>query len=155
MGQTPHSVAEFARVERRIGDSEFCFVVMSLQNNPILESYYEEAIKPAVLSFKLKCLRVDQEHFTGSITTKIRDNIDNARIVIVDTTSDRPNCYFEAGYAVARDKDIIWQRLNAPPFSGADLQFDIKDYPHILYTTIRELKTRLKEKIKFLLNNVV
>lgn len=132
--------------------SDFCFVVMSFSNNPVLETYYEEGVKKVVESHNIRCVRVDQEIFDGSITGRIRHNIDCARIVIVDTTEDKPNCYFEAGYAVAKSKDIIWMRLNAPSLTKVNIEFDIKDYPHILYTTLADLRERLSERISFYLD---
>jgi hypothetical protein len=130
--------------------SRTCFVVMSC-TNPVLESYYSEAIKTVVESCGLACIRVDQEDFTGTITERIKKDINDAAVVIVDTTEDKPNCYFEAGYAVAKDKTIIWLRLDAPGFIKS-LEFDVKDYPHIFYTTINNLKQLLRKRLKNLLN---
>jgi nucleoside 2-deoxyribosyltransferase len=119
--------------------------------NPVLETYYTHAIKTAVKDCDLNCTRVDQEDFNGAITDRIKKNIDDAAVVIVDTTEDKPNCYFEAGYAVARDKIIIWLRLDAPGFIKPSLEFDVKDYPHIFYTTVSDLRRRLRERLKALI----
>jgi enoyl reductase-like protein len=123
---------------------------MSLSGDPVLETYYQEAVVRVVEEFGLECVRVDHEVFDGTITSRIRHNIDRARVIIVDTTQDRPNCYFEAGYAVAKNKNVIWQRLNAGPYADG-IQFDVKDYPHILYTTAENLRARLRAKLAFYL----
>ena len=139
------------RIARARTRSDLCFVVMSLSGNDILESYYSEGVQKVVETFGLRCVRVDRQIFDGTITAQIRENIETARIVIIDTTEDRPNCYFEAGYAVAKNKNIIWQRLKAARYKKKKIEFDIQDYPHILYTSINDLRTRLHEKIEFYL----
>lgn len=130
---------------------EFCFVVMSFSGNPVLESYYEEAIKPTVEKLGHGCIRVDKEHYSDKISERIRANIEKSALVIIDLTEDRPNCYFEAGYAVALNKKIIFQRLHAPPKYEAVFHFDVHDYPFILYGTLMDLRKQLRDKLKALL----
>jgi hypothetical protein len=139
---------DFARIVKP-QRTNFCFVVMSLQGNPVLETYYKEAVQKTVEHVGLQCIRVDQQQFTGGITDQIRRNLDEARVVIVDTTEDRPNCYFEAGYAVARGKPIIWLRLNAPTMVKTGIEFDLKDYKHILYTTAEDLRIKLERELRY------
>ena len=152
MSKKVKRIKEMARIAKEVKDEgkqrRFCFVIMSFSSNPILESYYEEAVKPTLESFGLECVRVDQENFDGTIITQIRANIKNCRIMIADFTEDRPNCYFELGFGVALGKDIIFQRLNAPKYNP-NIPFDVKDYPHILYTTIKDLREKLTAKLIF------
>jgi hypothetical protein len=145
----PSNLDEMKRVAKisRPVTSKLCFVVMPF-NNPVLDTYYAEAVASAVERSGLRCVRVDQDHFDGKITDQIQRSIDDAAVVIVDTTGDNPNCYFEAGYAVAKKKLIIWQRLNAPMFTSSQLRFDVQDYPHILYTTAENLRERLHAKLE-------
>jgi nucleoside 2-deoxyribosyltransferase len=124
---------------------------MSFSGDPVIESYYEEAIKPTVEGLGYNCVRVDEEHHSDTISQRIRDNIENCAVVIVDLTEDRPNCYFEAGYAVALNKKIIFQRLNAPPKYAAVFHFDVQDYPFILYRTLADLRKKLGDRLKTLL----
>lgn len=140
---------------------EFCFVIMSFSGDPVLESYYEMGIKYTVEKLGLRCVRVDREVHKDRISERIRDNIKRSAAVIVDLTEDKPNCYFEAGYAVALNeaghgltpnRPIIFQRLNAPPQYKPDIPFDLKDYPFILYTTVGNLRRELRKKLKALLN---
>jgi|688.fasta_scaffold1396465_1 hypothetical protein len=143
-----------AIAERKVAIDEYCFVIMSFSGNPIIETYYNYGTKKAVIALGLKCVRVDEDIFNGTISDKIRDGIDSAAIVIADLTEDRPNCYFEAGYAIARNKPVIFQRLDAPGYQ-AKFEFDVKDYPHILYKEPRQLRESLKGKIKYLLNAAI
>ena len=144
-------LARLSRIQRK-QPSDFCFVIMSFSENPILQSYYEEAVKPTITDLGLRCIRIDEEDYPEPISDRIKKNIVECRIVIVDLTEDRPNCYFEAGYAVAVGKPMIFQRLNAPKYE-ARFHFDVKDYPHILYGTISDLKKRLGERLYALLQS--
>lgn len=148
--KTAQEMAEIALMDEGL-HGDFCFVIMSFSGNPILETYYAEAIKPTVEGFGLDCVRVDQEHFNGEISLRIRQNIKRSKLVIVDLTEDRPNCYFEAGYAVAESKPIIFQRLDAPKYEPI-FHFDVKDYKHILYTTAEDLRERLKDRLHAVLS---
>lgn len=118
-----------------------CFVVMPINNNYALQSYYEEAIIPAVKKAGLSPVRIDKKVIIGKITEEIAREIDQAQIVLVDTTEDRPNCYFEAGYAVAKGKPIIW--LRSETLADVKIPFDVKDFQFILYKTLRDLRERL------------
>lgn len=149
--------------DERVEESpkEFCFVIMSFSGDPVLESYYKMGIEYTVKELGLDCVRVDREVHKDRISERIRYNIKRSAVVIVDLTEDKPNCYFEAGYAVALneagygstpDRPIIFQRLNAPPQYKPDIPFDLKDYPFILYTTVVNLRTELRKKLKALLN---
>ena len=138
-------------VKEENGSKNYVFVIMSFSGNGILESFYEEAIEPTVNKFGLRCVRVDQEKFTGKISEKITDGIDNALFVIADLTEDKPNCYFEAGYAVAKKKNIIFQRLDAPHYEPK-FHFDIQDYKHIVYRKISDLRNELTGIIEQLVN---
>lgn len=153
MRKRPKTVMEMSEVAQIDDGSKanFCFVIMSFSGNPILESYYEEAIKPTVEAFGLNCVRVDQENFSGEISKRIRMNIERSRLVIVDLTEDRPNCFFEAGYAVAKSKPIIFQRLNAPKYE-TNFPINVKDYNHILYGTVAHLRRELTGRLRALLS---
>lgn len=128
-----------------------CFVIMAY-GSPVLDSYYEEAIKPTVEKLRLRCVRIDQEHDTAKISDQIANGIRASRVVIADLTRDRPNCYFEAGFALAAGKDIIFQRLDAAPEFTPVIHFDVSDYQHLLYGTLRELSSKLEDRLRCVLD---
>ncbi len=121
---------------------------MSFSGNPVIETYYAEAVVPACRRVDLECRRVDVDQFSGRITDRIMSNLKEAAVVIADLTEDRPNCYIEVGIALAMGKGLILQRLNAPGYK-VDIPFDIKDYKHILYTTASDLKNQLVKRLRF------
>lgn len=124
-------------------DNEFCFMIMSFSENPIIQNSYKKAIKPIVSQFGYKCERIDEQEFNGHITEKIINNIKNARFIIADLTGARPNCYYELGIAHNLDKDVI-HLTN----SMKDIHFDIKDFNFIIYKNTEELMNKLKKRIQ-------
>jgi hypothetical protein len=81
------------------------FVVMPF--NPDLDFLFRDGIVPAVLECGLEPYRVDREEFEETISEVILDKIRTSRIVLGDLTFERPNCYFEIGYAMAIQKPLI------------------------------------------------
>jgi len=125
-------------------DEKYIFVVMSFQADPLLEDTYE-AIKRAVSNQKkgLKCERVDEIQEDMVITDKIIDCIKKARIVIVDLTGNRPNVYYELGYARALGKKII---LTAK--EGEKPHFDVAAQNIIFYRNSSTLEKNLFLRLK-------
>jgi hypothetical protein len=121
----------------------FCFVIMAFGGNPTLQDHYELAIRPTVEAFDIDCIRVDELDYNGKITEKIIGLIQNAHFIIADLTEERPNCYYELGYAHALNKAVIHTVNKESP-----IHFDVKDYNFIVYTRVQELSERLKKRIE-------
>jgi nucleoside 2-deoxyribosyltransferase len=86
-------------------DTRVAFIIMSFR--PELNDLYEHAILPAATAARLETYRVDNEEFDGTISDIVLDKIRTCRIVLADLTDERPNCYFELGYAMALGKPYI------------------------------------------------
>src|SRR5215208_1606209 len=120
--------------------SPFAFVLMPFAQE--FDDVYRRGIKRACDEAGIECQRVDEQHFMNSIVEHLYKQIERADIVIADMTGQNPNVYYEAGYAMAMHKPIIFvsQELDIP--------FDLRHYPHILYAgDIKLLRARLREKI--------
>ena len=72
-----------------------------------LDSAYEGVIKPIVASFHMKCLRIDEVQNSGKITDQILEAIAESKYIIADLTGERPNCYYESGFAHALGKELV------------------------------------------------
>lgn len=124
-------------------DEKYIFVAMSFQNEPFLEDSYA-AIKRSVKSLKkgLLCQRVDDIQDDFVISDKIIDCIKKCKVLIVDLTNNRPNVYYELGYARAIGKHIILIARE-----GEKPHFDVSHQNIIFYengTTLeKSLRTRL------------
>jgi len=132
-----------AQDENPKSDRPFCFVIMSFGGNPTLQDHYELAIKPAVEEFDMDCIRVDELDYNGKITEKIIGLIRNAHFIIADLTEERPNCYYELGYAHALNKVVIHTINKQSP-----IHFELKDYNFIVYSRVQELTDRLRKRIE-------
>ena len=82
------------------------------------------------------------------ITDKILSMIRQARLVVADLTHERPNVYFELGFARGLDKTVI-TILRA----GTVAHFDVQDWTHLEYFDSRPLETDLVDRFKFELQN--
>jgi len=98
-------MAGLAKTAGQSGTGEFAFIIMSF--NPALDFLYRDALVPVVTDCHLQPYRVDEGEFDGTISEAILDKIRNSRVVLADLTDERPNCYFELGYAMALGKPTI------------------------------------------------
>lgn len=94
--------------------------------NAEMDSMFDSCYKPVGLDPDVNCpvLRVKDVHHVDRIDDKIVRLINEATIVVVDLTGRNFNVAFEAGYALAANKPIVW----ATRFEGEDFRppFDIQ-----------------------------
>jgi hypothetical protein len=129
-------------VEQALGEPlNQIFVVMKFGDCE-LDSAYEGVIKPLGLEFGYDVLRVDEIQDSGHITEQILQNIGNSKIVLVELTGERPNCYYEAGYAHALRKDIIFCIRE-----GEHIHFDLASYRFIQWDTEATFRRKLRERL--------
>lgn len=124
----------------------FCFVLMPFNDD--LNDQYEFGIKGACEETGAYCERVDEQVFQGSIINRIYNQIAKADIIIADMTGRNANVFYEVGYAHALGKQTILLTKKAN-----DIPFDLKDYQHIIFTSVSNLKDSLKKHIEILLEN--
>ncbi|MDF2630445.1 MAG: hypothetical protein K0R39_4276, partial [Symbiobacteriaceae bacterium] len=82
------------------------FIIMKF-GDEVLDSAYERVVEPTAMKFGYQAIRVDRVQDSGPVTDQILDNIASSSIVIADLTGERPNCYYEAGFAQALGKEVI------------------------------------------------
>jgi hypothetical protein len=87
--------------------------------------------------------RVDQIEDDFKITDKILECIERASILIADLTGERPNVYYELGFARGRDKRVIHVAR-----SGTNLHFDIKDFATLFYDNSTILQRMLVRRLR-------
>jgi nucleoside 2-deoxyribosyltransferase len=136
------------------------FVVMAF--NPDLDEVYEKAILPAITECGLEPYRVDREEFEGTITEAILGKIRTCRVVVADLTHERPNCYYELGYAVASERPyVITARQDHDPRrpdrrpDEPKVHFDLDSHKITYWRTecLPELKQNLIQRIQGILKN--
>jgi hypothetical protein len=82
---------------------------------------------------ELKCPlgRVKDRHFVERIDDMIIQMINEATVVVVDLTDHNINVAFEAGYALALRKPIVWTMEK--PEGDLNLPFDIQSHNILIY----------------------
>jgi len=101
-----------------------------------------EAIKTAAADCGITAERVDEVESNQRITTRILESICKAEFVIVDLTNERPNVFFEAGFAHGLGKVPIYVAR-----AGTTIHFDIKDYPIITFRNMKQLKEGITKRL--------
>ena len=123
-------------------NSNYAFVAMPMDKDDHQLVDVLETIKDAAQKCGMVAERVDDTEFNERITDRILKSIDRAEYVIVDLTKERPNVFFEAGYAQGCGKIPIFVARE-----GTHLHFDIKDYPIIIFRNMKELKEGLVKRL--------
>lgn len=96
--------------------SKLCFVLMPFSEK--FDAVYRTLIAPVVTELGLTVVRADELSAPGSIIEQIRVAIQQARLCVVDLTSNNANVMFELGLAQAAGKPtvLLSQDLSRLPF---------------------------------------
>lgn len=136
---------------------DFIFVVMSMTDlsgkhnhkSRFVRNLYN-TIRESFACYNLNAFRVDSSEINrivqpfknsafNTIDNKILDCIQKAKLVVVDLSYSRPNCYFELGYALALNKKVV---LIA--HKNSEIHFDIEHHSIFKYKNLNELSDYLK-----------
>jgi len=123
------------------------FILMAMSEDYEL-SQVNKNIKEVCAEFGLNPMRVDDFHTSGNINEEILHNIQTAEFLIVDLTKERPNVYYELGYAHgigfgAYDLILLAQE-------GTNVHFDIRNLRIIYYNDPDDMKEKLITRFKSL-----
>ena len=118
------------------------FVLMSF--NPSLDAIFMEIEDAAkMVNSNIRVERIDKKRGDFSITPEILNMIDRAELIVCDLTEEKPNVYYELGYARGKNKTVI----NIAK-KDTKLHFDVKDNRTIFYSDLTELRRELTEEFK-------
>jgi hypothetical protein len=101
------------------------------------------AITKAARAVGMRAQRVKDVHGDYRITSQMLSMIKRAGVVIADLTHERPNVYFELGYARGLGKKVITILRE-----GTKVHFDVQDWPYIEYFDSRPLESDLRARLK-------
>ncbi|WP_338952969.1 hypothetical protein [Fusobacterium nucleatum] len=133
-----------------------CFIVCpisdeSSETRKRSDTLLKHLIKPVCEEeLKFKVIRIDQYPHSNSITAEIVKKLNEADLVIADTTDNNPNCFYEIGYRSALSKPLILIRDSEEniPFDVAGI--NIIDYKLNDLDAADNFKSKLKETISIL-----
>lgn len=124
-------------------EKDLVFVIMPFSN--LFDDVYS-AIKDECKKLHLKSIRVDETTGSGIVLRKIFNLIERAEFLIVDLTDERPNVYYELGYAHGvgnEENDIL---IIAK--SGTKLHFDIAPLSVQFYSSTENLRSIVNNHLK-------
>lgn len=124
-----------------------CFVIQRFDGERYDQRFFD-VIKPIVESCQLMAYRIDQDPAVDNIIETVMEKIRSAALVIAEISTDRPNVWFELGYAMALSKPVIMLCDN----TRTEIPFDIRQQNILFYRTgsisdYEQLKRQLRERI--------
>lgn len=134
---------EAKRFVKRPQEPNYAFILMAMsESDPALPDVHK-TIKRTCEALGVRAERVDEIQFTGQITEKILSSIEVASMIIADLTHERPNVYFELGYAQALGKPCILVARQ-----GTKLHFDIQGIKVLIFPNLTELEDLLSKAVR-------
>ncbi len=144
------TVAGYQHIEEQATKKDLsqCFVAMWF--DPSMDRTYEDGIKKAVEECGYKPLRIDKKPDVNKIDDEIIAEIRRARFVVADFTHDkekgvRGGVYYEAGFAYGLGLKVIYSCRKG---LERELNFDTRQYHHILWETPDDLCKQLRDRIR-------
>ena len=123
------------------------FIMMAIdESKPDLEDT-KEGIKEVFKAFGIRAITADEIEHEGAITARILDEIETSEFHIADLTHERPNVYYEIGYADARNKRVILFRKK-----DTKVHFDVAHRNCPEYKNTAELKRLLRKRLESITN---
>jgi len=123
-------------------DDDRIFVAMSL--NKSLDNAFKKGFKVGIEAAGYQAYRVDQALHLERIDLKIIGDLRRSRVIVADVTDERPNVYFEAGFAMALNKPVIW---SVREDQKDKLHFDTRQFPHLIWKDPGGLAMQIEDLI--------
>lgn len=127
-------------------DDKMVFVAMPFKDE--FKDVYEKGIQAATCEIGMKCIRVDEQVFTGPIMDKINDNIVKASVIITELTEYNPNVFYELGLAHGYNKKVIMLTQDI-----SKIPFDLRHLRIVAYE--KSVLDFLKEQLKTEILNII
>lgn len=117
------------------------FVIMSFDKGQ--RDAFFVSIEPTLKALGFNPVRVDQIQHNTTVTPEIMRQIERSVFIVADLTGERPNVYYEVGYAHRADKEVILLSKK-----DTAIHFDVAAINRIEYEDYTELSDSLRKRVK-------
>lgn len=126
-----------------------CFVMQPFDGDTF-DKRYDDVFAPAIRDADLDPYRVDQDPKVSIPIQEIETGIRESQICLAEITQDNPNVWFELGYAIACEKEVV---LVCSDERTTRFPFDIQHRTIIKYTTtsisdFQKLRDQITARLK-------
>lgn len=112
-------------------NQDAAFIVMRFSTNDENNNAYKYGVKRALNDLNIRCIRADNTVSSGQLLEKIKKYIDTSRFVIAKVDSNNLNVYFELGFAMGLQKDVL---LISEKELVMQLPSDLRNWECLTYT---------------------
>jgi len=112
-------------------------------------SAFDDGIRKGIEDCGLDPRRVDRLEFAGKICDQILAEIRAAEIIVADFTGFRTGVFFEAGFALALGRTVVFTCRQDDAANLAQ-HFDTRQYPHLLWCDPADLRDKVATRIRAL-----
>ncbi len=141
---------------------DMCFVIMPYTVKSDTADHYppnhwdevfDKLIKPAIQEAGLECVREDKELATTMILPDILGNIEGAKLLLCDLSTNNPNVLLELGWGLRAGRPVVLIRDDRTAATFNLVHVRTLDYSHRLRSdtlpgTIRRLAERVAATLK-------
>jgi len=122
--------------------SNLVFVAMTFAD--ALSTAWKDGLFPGITEASYIPERADTTQHNEKIDDRILAKIRAAQFVVADVTTQNRGAYFEAGFALGLNRQVIWSvREDDLP----DVHFDTRQFNHIIWKTPDDLRTKIRDRI--------
>jgi hypothetical protein len=155
--EAPAEVLRELRESRRRTNE--LFVIMAFKSET--DCLWKDVIVPIAGELGLDPVRIDKQETEGAISEEILSSIRRALLVLCDLSFERPNCYFEAGFAKGAFRRVIFTARSDhdprdPETREWKVHFDLDQYKISWWNpdNLQEAKADLKSRIKKVVSEI-
>jgi nucleoside 2-deoxyribosyltransferase len=126
-----------------------CFVIQPFDGGSF-DKRYEDILVPAITEAGFEPYRVDRDPEVSIPIEDIQNGIKNADVVLAEISIDNPNVWFELGFTIASQKEVV---LICSDQRNSKFPFDIQHRRIIQYSIgsprdFEQLKRQITDRIK-------
>lgn len=128
------------------------FVAMWFDDS--MKEAYEQGIKPAIENTGYNPFKIDEKPDVDKIDDEIIGEIRRSRFLVADFTHGakgaRGGVYYEAGFAYGLGIPVV-RSCRKDIIDENKLHFDVRQYYHVVWETVDELRDGLEKRIRALI----